>query len=105
MFQRIIAAAVMLLAFSTVGSAIGIITFDELGPGTIITSQYLPGVIFTPGISGVSGLPDAPGPAGTYQSNTILQVALTGLGATDIGGGVSSPVSGLLLHSFSAWLT
>jgi hypothetical protein len=96
-----ITAAAMMLAFSTVSSAIGIITFNELGQGDVVTNQYLPGVIFSPGINGVTGLTNPSGPDIGFATNTHLNVTPV---STDVGGGVAAPISGLLLHSWTDWL-
>lgn len=77
------------------------IDFDDgaVSEGSDLSNQYAGmGVTFMAGANGHS----VPNPAATSQgfaSNTTM-----GITATDIGGGVTSPMSGLLLHSFGGWL-
>jgi hypothetical protein len=94
MLQRLAATVVMLLAFSPAASAIGIIKFDTLDEGDAVSTQYAPGVIFTAGISGVTGLTNPSGPGVSFDENTPLHVTHTNVGS------VTGSIDGLLLHSF-----
>lgn len=78
-----------------------VITFDNLATDTIVSNQYA-GVTFSAGTGGLT----VPNPTNTTQgfaSNTGMGV--TPLSGGDVGGGAGSPLSGMILHRFSAdWL-
>lgn len=79
-----------------------LIDFDggEVAVGNTLSNQYT-GVTFTGGTGGFT----VPNPAGSTQgfaTNTDMTI-VDSLG-TDVGGGLGSPISGLMLHSFDGWL-
>ena len=101
MKSKILSAAFLTpLMLSTAASAADI-TFDDLAPGTILSTQYAAlGVVFSANaFSGKNGnSTDA-----DWATNTDMGiVASTG---ADVGGlGGPALVSGNILHSFSGWL-
>lgn len=98
MFQRLATIFGMLLAFPAAASAIGFVTFNELIENQILSTQYAPGVIFTPGINGVSGISNPSGPGVSFDEDTPLHLTHTN------GGSVTGSIDGLLLHTFDDWL-
>ena len=88
----------MLFAFLPAASAIGIIKFDTLSENELVSIQYAPGVIFTPGLSGVSGISNPSGPGMSFDEDTPLHVTHTNVG------GLTGTVDGLLLHTFDDFL-
>jgi len=96
MCHRLAVTAGMLIALSTAASAIGIIKFDALNENDLVSTQYAPGVIFTPGLSGVSGITNPSALDGvSFDENTPLHVSRTNVGS------FSGPLEGMLLHTFS----
>ncbi len=84
------------LAVSTASFAT-LITFDEAGraDGEILSNQYS-GVTFTAGNTTGASLT---APTGSFATNTNLVLT-----TTDVGGGLTAPISGRLLRTFNGWL-
>lgn len=91
-------AITALVAVSTASFA-GLITFDESGrfDGEVLSNQYS-GVTFAAG--NTTGATISPVTSGSFATNTGMSLT-----TTDIGGGVTSPISGRMLHSFGDWLS
>jgi hypothetical protein len=76
-----------------------IINFDDLSEGTLVSNQYS-GVTFAGGTGGLS-VPFGTGGTAAWATNTSMDVtSSTGFNA---GGGVTPPISGMLLHGVNGW--
>jgi len=79
-----------------------LITFDDgaVSEGSLLANQYSAlGISFVAGSNGHS----VPNPSATTQgfaTNSDMHIT-----STDIGGGVSAPISGKMLHTFGGWLS
>jgi hypothetical protein len=96
--RLLVIGAMMALA----GNALAVvITFDESGraDGDILSNQYA-GVTFSAGLGGATGVTDPVVTGEGFATNTSLELT-----TTDIGAGVTAPISGRLLHSFGGWLS
>jgi hypothetical protein len=102
-WRMMILAVVPLLAIATQA---GTINFDDgsVSAGATLSNQYTLslGVTFVPGTGGATGVINPTVTTQGFSSATDMTiVSFTG---GDIGGGATSPISGLLLHSFNGWL-
>jgi len=92
------------LLAATAASFATVITFDDgaVTAGNTLSNQYAGlGVTFAGGTSGLA----VPNPAATTQGfATTTDMTIVSSTGGDVGGGVSSPISGNMLHSFNGWL-
>ncbi len=78
-----------------------VINFDDgaVAPLSILGAQYAGlGVTFSPGHTSPGVVNPVDSTQG-FATNSSMEIT-----ATDVGGGVSAPISGNLLHSFGGWL-
>lgn len=82
-----------------------LINFDDgaVAVNSTLSDQYASsGVTFVPGLNGATGI-SVTGLGGSgFASNTDMTI-VSATGA-DVGGGVTAPAGGLLLHSFNGYL-
>lgn len=97
--MKILAALALATMAGTASAAVYTMTFDTdaagnaIAEGAMLSTQY--------SAWGVSASNVGAPPFGSgWASNSSLQIT-----ATDIGGGVTAPISGKLLHSFGGWLS
>lgn len=82
-------------------SQAALITFDDLAVGDVVGNQYAGlGVTFSANHTAPPNL-TAPTVDGWATNSTMDVVSATG---SDIGGGVTSPISGNLMRGFNGWL-
>lgn len=81
-------------------SQAALITFDDLAVGDVVGNQYAGlGVTFS---ANHTAPPNLTAPNGNWATNSVMDVvSATG---SDIGGGVTSPISGNLMRGFNGWL-
>jgi len=94
---------VLLIAFAAVSAAsfATSINFDDgaVSEGSTLSNQYAGlGVTFVSGANGHS-VPNWSGTSQGFATSTDLTIT-----STDVGGGLGSPMSGKLVHSFGGWL-
>lgn len=90
--------AITALAAVSTASFAGLITFDESGrfDGEVLSNQYS-GVTFAAG--NTTGATIA-GTTTSLATNTTMVLT-----TSDVGGGLTAPISGRLLRSFGGWLS
>ncbi len=95
---------IIALAASFAGNAFGaLINFDDLADGAILSNQYAGlGVTFAAGHT-ATGVPNPALTTEGFATNSSMEVATIAGG--DIGGGVTAPMAGTILHSFNGWLS
>lgn len=79
-----------------------LITFDDgaVSEGSLLANQYSAlGITFVAGSHGHT-VPNPSASTQGFATNTDMHIT-----STDIGGGVSSPISGKMLHTFNGWLS
>ena len=97
--MKILAALALATMAGTASAAVYTMTFDTdaagnaIAEGAMLSTQY---AAWGVSASNVGAPPFGSG----WASNSSLQIT-----ATDIGGGVTAPISGKLLHSFGGWLS
>ncbi len=101
-----ISALVAAAGFSAASHA-AVINFDDgaVAVGSTLSNQYAvsKGVTFAPGLGGATGIA-VTGLGGTdFATNTDMTIVSSA--GSDVGGGVTAPISGLMLHSFNGWLS
>jgi len=83
-------------------SQAALITFDDLAVGDVVGNQYAGlGVTFSAGHTSPPSI--TPPTTDPWATNSAMNVvSATG---SDVGGGVSSPISGNLMRGFNGWLS
>lgn len=92
------------LAVASVSSAFAVtINFDDLADDAILGNQYAGlGVTFSAGHTS-TGIANPTFSSSGWATNSSMEVATIAGG--DIGGGVTAPMSGTVVHSFDGWLS
>lgn len=102
--MKILAALVLATVAGTASAAVYTMTFDTdaagnaIAEGATLSTQY---AAWGVSVSN-SGAPGFGAPYYGWASDGLSSLQIT---ATDIGGGVTAPISGKLLHSFGGWLS
>jgi hypothetical protein len=98
--------AVLAMVAAASAAQAAVITFDDgaVSEGSTLADQYQVshGVSFFAGLGGATGVNPTSLGGGGFATNSDLTIVSSS--GSDVGGGVSSPISGLLLHSFNGWL-
>jgi hypothetical protein len=103
---RVLFAAAMGLSLLISGSSRAtLIDFDDgsVSATDTLANQYAGlGVTFAAGTGGASGVPNTAITTQGFSTNTNMTIVSSTGG--DVGSGVGTPISGLMLHSFAGWV-